>query len=110
MVPAKVDPSVSQPIQHYQRKSKRSLPPLSSLPQAKKKISTGITLAKFTPYSNYFCYNDNARDMKLYEGRNIIPERNFDVLAHQQFMVFIPCFKGNGWPPLMGFLDTLTEL
>ena len=91
VTPAKVAPSSAKPS--LRKENKRSLPPLSSLPHAKKKKPTGITLANFTPYSSYFCYNDNARDMKVYEGRNFIPEKNFDVVAHRPFGILPPLLQ-----------------
>lgn len=102
-LPAKSKPSASKSSRHYQRKGKRSLPQLSSLPHLKKNKSTGITLENFQPYSKYFCYNDNERDMKLYEGRNMIAEKNFNMLGHKQYGVIHPLLRLQWMDTLEGF-------
>ena len=100
---AKEKPSAVKPAQQYARKLKRSLPQTSSIPQAKKKRTTGISLDNFSPHSKYFCYNDNERDMKLYEGRSIISEKNFDVLAHKHFGVIYLLLQREWMETLDGF-------
>uniref|UniRef100_A0A803P496 Uncharacterized protein n=1 Tax=Cannabis sativa TaxID=3483 RepID=A0A803P496_CANSA len=51
-------------------KGKRPMVTPRPILSQKRKMPYGNTLENFKPHSHYFCYNDNARDMKFYENKN----------------------------------------
>ncbi|KAM6547318.1 hypothetical protein CsatB_018994 [Cannabis sativa] len=76
--------------------------PSPVLPQKRNRPS-GISLDNFKPHSHYFCYNDHARDMKFYENRNFIVEKNFNVIAYKLFGVYNMLKERQWMDTLIGF-------
>ncbi|XP_062103363.1 uncharacterized protein LOC133814417 [Humulus lupulus] len=82
--------------------------PLSSKAKGKRPISDSrpsprLSGVNFKPHSSSFCYNDNARDMVLYDQRKFLIERNYVLSDHRPYGVltmlqdrkWIVYFKGH---------------